>query len=262
MWGWRTISYLALMLLAIVLWVNRLQSESITPDWQEPVSLRIYPVNADQTITTAEYLATLSDNDFNDIEQFFVDESKRYGLPLEKPLSVEFYPVVTSLPPEAPESASILDSLWWGLRMRLWVAGNDEFDADDNTIRVFMNYYSPSINSTMKHSLGLQKGRIGLVNGFASDRFQGLNHFVAVHEALHTLGALDRYDPETAEPIWPDGFADPVQVPLYPQTRAEVMGGRIPLVPGVAVLPSDLSFARIGPATAIEIGWLDPVAEQ
>jgi hypothetical protein len=89
-----------------------------------------------------------------------------------------------------------------------------------------------------------------------------LNHFVAVHEALHTLGALDRYDPETAEPIWPDGFADPVQVPLYPQTRAEVMGGRIPLVPGVAVLPSDLSFARIGPATAIEIGWLDPVAEQ
>jgi hypothetical protein len=250
------------MLLAVVLWVNRLQSESITPDWQEPVSLRIYPVNADQTVTTAEYLATLTDDDFNDIEQFFSVESERYGLPLEKPLSVALYPVVTSLPPEVPESASILDSLWWGLRMRLWVSGNDEFDADNNTIRVFMNYYSPTLNSTMKHSLGLQKGRIGLVNGFASERFQGLNHFVAVHEALHTLGALDRYDPETAEPIWPDGFADPVQVPLYPQSRAEVMGGRIPIVPGVAVLPSDLSFAHIGPKTASEIGWLNQVGEQ
>ena len=122
-----------------------------------------------------------------------------------------------------------------------------------------MNYYRPYSEGGQQHSLGLQKGRIGLVNGYAAQSYQGLNNFVAVHEALHTLGAKDYYDPKTAEPIWPEGYADPVQMPLYPQSRAEVMGGRIQLTPGWAVLPPGLDHARIGPATAFEIGWLDAV---
>ncbi len=143
--------------------------------------------------------------------------------------------------------------------MRLWVAFNERSEVDDNTLRIFMSFYEPDTPGGNQHSLGLQKGRIGLVNGFASAELQGVNNFVAVHEALHTLGAVDFYDPKTAEPLWPNGYADPVQVPLFPQSRAEVMGGRIQLIPGWAVLPPNLNFVRIGPATANDIGWLGAV---
>ncbi|MEI2420481.1 hypothetical protein V6O07_09410, partial [Arthrospira platensis SPKY2] len=88
----------------------------------------------------------------------------------------------------------------------------------------------------MQHSLGLQKGLIGLVNGYAGEEHAGRNNLVAAHELLHTLGATDKYDMDTLEPIWPDGYADPTQFPLYPQTRAEIMSGRLQVSPGWLML--------------------------
>lgn len=252
----RLSTYLSLVLLAGVLIVYRLQSEPITPDWRVPVVLQIYPVNADQRLETAEYLASLTPQAFADIESFFVRAAADVDLPLLNPVKVQLMPVVNQLPPLVPVEPSILQSMWWGIRMRLWVAHNDQFDVGDNTIRVFMNYYAPSSDGGNQHSLGLQKGRIGLVNGFAGAQLQGVNNVVAVHEALHTLGALDRYDPMTAEPVWPDGYADPFKEPLFPQYRAEIMGGRIQVIPGYAVLPPSLSFTTMSQLTAKEIGWI------
>ena len=253
----RLSTYLSLSLLALVLIIYRLQSEPITPDWSTPVELHIYPVNADQRLETAEYLASLTHDSFADIEAFFAKSASVYNVSLVHPIRVRLMPVVDQLPPRVPVEPSIVQSMFWGLRMRLWVSANDQFDVDENTIRVFMNYYAPSSSGGNQHSLGLQKGRIGLVNGFAGSHLQGVNNVVAVHEALHTLGALDRYDSETAEPLWPDGYADPYKEPLFPQHRAEIMGGRIQIIPGYAVLPPSLSFAHMGDLTAREIGWLN-----
>ena len=118
-----------------------------------------------------------------------------------------------------------------------------------------MSFYAPGNPLGLQHSLGMQKGGIGLVNGFASAERQSVNNFVAAHELLHTLGASDKYDMQTGQPLWPDGFGDPVQTPLFPQQRAEIMGGRVQVSPGWALLPPSLDFAVVGSATAIEIGW-------
>lgn len=257
--AWGRVVGLSLILILLLIFLGyRIQNSTLKPDWNQPVRLLIYPLNADGSDKTADYLTQLGQDDFVDIERFFIRESQRYRTGISTPVQVELQPLVEGHPPRVPDEPSIIESLWWGLRMRLWVGLNDEFSVDDNAIRVFMNFNSLQAQQVARHSLGLQKGRIGLVNGYADSRLQGVNNFVAVHEALHTLGAQDRYDPNTAEPIWPDGYADPVQVPLFPQTRAEVMGGRMQVVPGWAVLPPSLDHVIIGPVTANEIGWRDP----
>lgn len=82
-----------------------------------------------------------------------------------------------------------------------------------------------------------------------------LSLFVVAHELMHTLGASDKYDRRTEQPLWPDGYAEPELQPRFPQRRAEVMGGRIPLAPAKAEIPLGLEDAVVGPLTAQEIGW-------
>jgi hypothetical protein len=76
------------------------------------------------------------------------------------------------------------------------------------------------------------------------------------HELLHTLGSTDKYALGTNLPLYPHGFADPAAEPRYPQTKAELMAGRIPLDARTATIPRDLEQTLIGPITATEIGWL------
>lgn len=54
------------------------------------------------------------------------------------------------------------------------------------------------------------------------------NDTVMLHELLHTLGAMDKYDMRTNEPLYPDGYAELDLQPRLPQHKAEVMAGRIP----------------------------------
>jgi hypothetical protein len=72
---------------------------------------------------------------------------------------------------------------------------------------------------------------------------------------LHALGATDHYDLGTGLPAFPDGYAAPNQSPLYPQTQAEIMAGRIPVSETRADIPYGLKDTVIGPLTAREIGW-------
>jgi hypothetical protein len=73
---------------------------------------------------------------------------------------------------------------------------------------------------------------------------------------LHTLGATDKYDRGSLQPLAPDGLGDPEQQPRYPQDFAEIMAGRIALSPTRAEIPEDLDRVTVGTATAREIGWL------
>lgn len=102
--------------------------------------------------------------------------------------------------------------------------------------------------------VGEAGGEIGIVS---IDLDRGMVHAAwaaVVHEALHTVGASDKYD-ETGHARLPDGFVEPDQVPLYPQRLAEIMVGEIPLAPGRGRLPNSFQQVRVGPATAQEIGW-------
>ena len=109
----------------------------------------------------------------------------------------------------------------------------------------------------LENSVGLQKGMVGVVNGFASRRHRGTNNVIIAHEFLHTLGATDKYSPVSGHPLGPDGIAEPERKPLYPQRFAEIMGGRIALAEDDSVIPRNLGFAVIGPLTAREIRLTD-----
>ena len=86
----------------------------------------------------------------------------------------------------------------------------------------------------------------------------GSNAVVIAHELLHTVGASDKYDLATGAPLFPNGYADPQQQPLYPQAKTEIMAGRRPLSAGEAEMPRNLRHVIVGPATALEIHWSRP----
>ena len=92
------------------------------------------------------------------------------------------------------------------------------------------------------------------VHEYMSKALIAVRPTASLDELLHTLGATDKYDPQTLQPIHPDGYAEPNRQPRHPQALAEIMAGRIPVAEGRAEEPDSLADTLIGPQTAIEIG--------
>jgi len=160
------------------------------------------------------------------------------------------------LPPSFPENQSALSVLWWGLRFRWWAFQNTPDDHEGVTqVRLFVIYHEATDGKVLAHSLGMQKGLMGLVHAFADHRNQAQNNIVIAHELLHTVGAKDKYQPN-GQPVFPLGYADSERKPLHPQRRAEVMAGRIALSPNKHKMAESLKSVQINPHTAKEINWI------
>jgi predicted component of type VI protein secretion system len=248
-----TLLLLVLFFVSMNSWLTRLR----TTDWDEPLWVAVYPVNGDDSSATAHYIDTLTADTFQAVEDFLAREAARYDSRIAKPVSIKLAPPVTDRPPLPPANASTLSIMLWSLKLRYWAATHDTFDGPDPDVQMFVVYYDPKTHQRLKHSLGLQKGLIGVVNAFASPAQAKRNNVVIVHEFLHTVGASDKYDPQNNQPIYPIGFAEPDRDPVYPQKYAEIMAGRIPVASHHAVMPPSLSSCVVGPATALEIRWTD-----
>jgi hypothetical protein len=98
-------------------------------------------------------------------------------------------------------------------------------------------------------------GRVGLVQVELGPDMVDFALTVVAHELLHTVGATDKYDLR-GQPVFPDGFAAPEQVPPYPQAFFEVMARGRPLDPQHSAAPDNLDHLRVGEQTAREVGWL------
>ncbi len=245
-----------LILLGLALYLNGFWSNTAEISWLTPVVVKVYPINADERLETQRYINTLTSLQFSDLTLFFNREAQKYRLALKNPIKVSLQPQPKTSPPVPPDNPSILENILWGARMRYWVWSEEADLEAEKTIRVYLRLYSADSENLIRHSLGLQKGLIGVVNGIAEAEQQGLNNLIAAHELLHTLGATDKYDVKTNWPIWPIGYAEPTKEPLLPQSAAEIMGGRVQISSSIALLPPNLDFAVIGAATAIEIGWM------
>lgn len=238
-------------------WLTRLRST----DWSDPLWVSVYPINADGSDATASYIASLSDERFLPVERFMAQEAARYGVPQSRPMQLRLAAEVRETPPAPPANGQRLAVMFWSLKMRYWAWRIErEYGGPPSNIRVFVQYFDPQLTDRVAHSLGLEKGMIGVVNAFASRRLTGQNNVVVTHELLHTLGATDKYDPRNSQPLFPLGYADPQRTPLYPQARAEIMGGRIPVSADHAELPMSLGKVLVGPETAAEINWQTPAS--
>lgn len=247
-----------LLLILFMVATGTYLSRQNSTDWREPLWVQLYPINGDGQETTSKYISKLERDDFAAIEAFMQRETQRYGVNMERPVKIVMGQEIREQPPAPPANGNPLQIGFWSLQLRWWassVTGDQPGPSPD--IRLFLVYYDPQQTATVAHSLGLQKGLLGIVNIFAARSQRHANNFIIAHEMLHTLGASDKYDWNTNLPLYPGGFANPDKSPLYPQSRAEIMGGRIPLSDTDAVMPAGLKKTVVGAATALEIRWTD-----
>jgi hypothetical protein len=228
-------------------------------DWDETLWVDVYPINADGSEHAQRYIDDLRDEDFAAIERYFAQEAHRYGVALETPFRIELGPEVEGPPPALPPSPGILDSMIWSLRMRWYGAAvRRSSDRPSPDIQLFALYHDADAAVALDRSMALERGLIAVARVFASPASKGSNQVVIAHELLHTLGSTDKYALDSNLPIYPLGYAEPNAEPLYPQRKAELMAGRIPVAGDTAEIPADLGQTLVGPATAAEIRWLAP----
>jgi hypothetical protein len=249
--------FILLMILFIVA-MNSWRSRAQAVAWEHPLQVVAYPINGDNSDVSARYIAGLTAGHFQSVDVFMAEQAKRYGVELtyaQAPVRVALAPEVKSKPPMPPQSGNFVGVMIWSLRLRYWAWKHGDVDGMPAQVRMFVVFHDPATHPQLAHSIGLEKGLIGVVNAFAAPEMMGQNNVVIAHELLHTVGASDKYDRMTNLPRFPEGYADPSSPQRYPQAMAEIMGGRIPLSETEAAIPESLRYAVIGEATAREIGW-------
>ncbi|MCH7829341.1 MAG: hypothetical protein IIB75_02130 [Proteobacteria bacterium] len=250
------VSILLLILFFVV--VSTWLTQARSTDWNNSLWIKIYPINGDGSEAAQKYIDHLKLRDFEGIETFIARETKRYSRDIARPVRIELGSEVTEQPPALGKRPGMLSVMLWSLKMRWWASGaTDAQDRINPDVRIFVRYHKPDFAVMLENSVGLQKGMVGIVNGYASRRHRGTNNLIIAHEFLHTLGATDKYSPLDGQPIGPDGIAEPDRQPLYPQRYAEIMGGRIAISADDSLIPKSLQKVLIGRLTAREINLID-----
>ena len=227
-------------------------------DWNNTLWVDVYLVNGTGSEATEAYIDGIQPDAFANVERFFEQQAAEHGLQLERPFGIRVAGELDSAPPHAPASGGMLAAIVFSLRMRWFVTRlNWRTDGPAPDITVFAIYHDAESGVALDRSTALRKGMIALANLFGSPSARGSNQVVMAHEMLHTLGATDKYDLANGLPSYPVGYADPERKPLYPQSRAELMAGRIPIDARHAEVPGSLHDVVVGAATANEIGWPD-----
>jgi hypothetical protein len=245
-----TLLLLVLVFVSVSTWLTRARST----DWDDSLWVKIYPINGDGNVEVDRYIGALKLEDFQSIETFVAREVRKHGRDLDRPVRMELGHPVKEQPPSPGNAAGLAHIMLWSLKLRWW-AGRVTGDQDDPApdVRIFVRYYSPQRDVMLENSVGMQKGMVGVVNAFADLRQTQTNNVIIAHEFLHTLGATDKYEPASGQPLYPAGYAEPDRKPLLPQRYAEIMGGRIAQSEIDAMIPKSLKYVVIGAETAREI---------
>ena len=245
-----------LLLILMIVALNAYWTDKRISMWVTTLHVVLYPINADNSAEVEEYIDSLKKTDFDPIENFMREEAALCELKLDKPVAIHLAPKIIEMPPPLPEARTTMDAIIWSLKMRYWSWRTNTYDGPQD-VKIYVLYRTFKNEETREISLGLQKGKIGLVQAHATDELTNHTFLVITHEMLHTFGATDKYDYETLLPIYPHGFAEPNQQPRYPQRMAEIMAGTIPVSKTKIKKPINLNEVTLGTKTCVEIQWLD-----
>lgn len=252
----RKLRIVVLLLILATVALGAWRSGARATEWKHTLHATVYPIAADASPQTRAGVARLSADDFAPIADWLQDEVRRHGREVLRPLAIHVAPPVESLPPPFPAGGGPVGVGLWSLQLRFWAWRHDATPGPRPDVRLFVLYHDPARTPRLDHSVGLRKGQIGIVKAFASRDEGPRNAVVIAHELLHTLGASDKYDPQSLAPVFPEGYAEPDRQPLHPQRLAEIMAGRFALAEGQLAMPDRLGQTLIGPQTAAEIGLL------
>jgi len=247
----------ALLSILFVLVVGTWMTERRLASWERPATVTIYPIAADHDAHTLRFVEKLEASDFDPVNDFMAREMRPYGISVTPAFHLQLAEPGRRLPPEIPDQFSPAEIAWWSLKMRFWAWMQDfKDDLIQPDIQMFVLYHGVNGRREVEISVGMRKGRYGVVNVYAERSMHPRNLVVFTHELMHVMGASDKYTLTTGEPEYPFGFADPLKQPLFPQTRAEIMGGRIPINSYSSLMPASLEECKIGQMTAAEIGFM------
>lgn len=255
--NFKTIRITILILILAYVGFDTFWSNQRATDWKHSLRVVIYPINADGSDASAEYISQLEESNYEAINDTLIKLAQDYGKDFSIPVSIKLAPEIKSLPPKLPANRSGLNVLLWSIKLRYWAWKEDNYQGAKPQIRSYALFYDPEQHRALKHSTGLKKAKIAINHLFANNKYNGQNNVVIMHELFHTLGATDKYDLQSGLPNYPDGYADPSREPLHPQTLAEIMGGQIATSQSKTTMPESLEKVVIGRKTAKEIGWID-----
>ena len=245
-----------LLSILFVVVVGTWMTEKRMAAWDRPILVTVYPIAVSADQDTRRYVENLEIGDFKPVNAFIEREASRYGISVHPAIRFQLAESSRKGPPEIPGQGNMLSIAVWSLKMRWWSWRNAQTDglvgAD---VQMFMTFHALDTLAEPGISVGMRKGRYGIVKAYGRRAMQRKNLVVFTHELLHVLGATDKYERSSGIPIYPDGYAEPERFPLHPQERAEIMGGRVPLGPQGAVIPDSLDQCIIGELTAREIGF-------
>ena len=244
------------MLIVLATVVQQTFLDKADLSWKDNFYVAVYPINADASSEVGAYIKTLTRADFEPMAEYFAEEGTRYNLGMRRPVEVQLGDAVTEIPPAPPQDASVLSTIIWSLKFRLFAFNNSPKVNVKPDIKLYLLYHNPATSPTLSHSTAIAQGRIGRVNLFGDVAYNKQNLVITAHELLHTLTASDKYDLSNTLPIYPEGYAEPDKQPRYPQDFAELMGGRVSISDNKADIPKSLAQTLIGEKTAREIGWL------
>lgn len=251
---WKKIRITILLFILFLVGADTYLTKYRSVSWDETLWVAVYPINPDNDPVVERYISNLSNRNFEKIEAFFQEEAGRVGLKLAQPFDIHLAHRVEELPPAPPPNGNMLEVAWWSLKLR-WFAWTRDESGFSPHIKMFVIYHDLNKVEKLAHSLGMDKGMIGVVHAYAHREMEGKNNLVLAHEILHTLGASDKYDRESGDPLFPDGYAEPDKSPLYPQRYTELMGGTTPLSKSESVMPRSLRSVLLGELTLREINW-------
>jgi hypothetical protein len=258
--SFRNIRITSLLILLAAVAIYAKDQRLVTQSWYQTLNVVIYPINIDNTSNVEDYITSLSSDDFANIDKFIKRQSENFDLITSFPTQTRLGQRLAQGPPPQPvPGSSMLDNIVWSMKLRYWIWKNAPDETDSKyTVRMFVNYHDIDNDKQLLHSVGLQKGLVGVVNAWGSRSQHLQNNIVIAHELLHTVGATDKYD-ANGIPVPPDGLGNPEQTPLYPQKKAEIMAGKRALSATQAEMPRNFRSLVIGNKTAQEIGWKNDI---
>ena len=252
-----------LLSILFVILINTWMTEKQMAAWERPILVTIYPIAADDEPATLKYVENIDVKEFADVNRFMGKESRPYGFTVTPAFRFQLAQPSQEPPPAVPAQFEPAQIAWWSLKMRWWAwmrELDDELVPPD--VQMFILYHNLNGENEVGISVGMRKGRYGIVKAYTLETMKTENLIVFTHELLHVLGATDKYILSSGEPIFPQGYAQPNKRPLFPQKRAEIMGVRIPINSFSSVMPESLEQCIIGRQTAEEIGFFAQLVDQ
>lgn len=246
------------ILLSILFYVCLTAYIDLNPRWDTTTTVVVHPINMGNDPAVSEYLKTISQKDFDKISVYLSKNASQYRKK-NTVINFELGSTLKTPPPLVNEevASNPLTVGFWSLKFKFYsliYKKREDWSAD--TV-MYLIYYNEKKIDHLERSTALQRGRIALVNLYGDSKSTETNNVIVAHEALHTFGGQDFYDLNTGIPIFPIGYAEPNKKPLYPQTKAEIMGGYILLNDTDFYIPHGFDEVVINADTAKDLKWIE-----